>query len=157
MAHVRRSRDIGTAAETAVVAYLRTHGWPHAERRALRGAHDAGDITGTPGICWEVKGGRAAEDAGDGLIDQWVHETARETLIAGASWGVLVLKRRGAGTAGVGRWWAIVPVSRLVLPDPEPAVVYAIDIPATGPTRTARLTLETLCAVLNRDGYGDTP
>src|SRR5690606_27104000 len=50
-----RSKDIGTRAETAVVRYLRANGFEHAERRALRGRQDAGDITGTPGICWEVK------------------------------------------------------------------------------------------------------
>src|SRR5690606_4660297 len=52
-----KPRDTGTRAETAVVRYRRDHGWPHAERRALRGNQDAGDITGTPGVCWSVKAG----------------------------------------------------------------------------------------------------
>lgn len=30
-----KSKDIGTAAETAVVKVLRVHGFPYAERRAL--------------------------------------------------------------------------------------------------------------------------
>ncbi|NAE18288.1 hypothetical protein, partial [Enterococcus hirae] len=66
-----RPRDIGTAAETATVRYLRTAGFPHAERRALRGTHDCGDITGTPGLAWEVKGGQAAKGASDGQVAQW--------------------------------------------------------------------------------------
>lgn len=33
-----RPRDIGTRAETAVVAWLQAHGWPGAERRALHGS-----------------------------------------------------------------------------------------------------------------------
>ena len=48
-----RPKAIGTAAETAVVRYLAAHGFPAAERRALHGATDLGDITGTPQIVWE--------------------------------------------------------------------------------------------------------
>ena len=46
-----RPKAIGTAAETAVVRYLAAHGFPAAERRALHGATDLGDITGTPRSC----------------------------------------------------------------------------------------------------------
>ena len=58
-----RPKDIGTAAETAVVRFLRDNGFPLAERRALHGSTDRGDITGTPGLVWEVKGGDAAKTA----------------------------------------------------------------------------------------------
>src|SRR5690554_3488274 len=105
----RRPRDIGTAAESAVVRYLRAHGFPHAERRALRGARDAGDITGTPGICWSVKGGQAAKDASDGLVEDWLFELERQRSHARADCGVLVLQRRGYGPERAGRWWAIMP------------------------------------------------
>jgi len=105
----RRPRDIGTAAETAVVRYLRDHGFPHAERRALRGARDAGDITGIPGVCWSIKGGEAAKDASDGLVEDWLSELERQRLNAKASYGVLVLQRRGYGPDRAGRWWAIMP------------------------------------------------
>src|SRR5690606_36637180 len=93
----RRPRDIGTAAETAVVRYLRDHGFPHAERRTLRGSQDAGDITGIPGVCWSVKGGQAAKDASDGLVEDWLSELERQRSRAKASYGVLVLQRRGYG------------------------------------------------------------
>ena len=56
---VNKPKQIGTRAETAVARYLAANGFPHAERRTLRGREDAGDITGTPGVCWEVKGGEA--------------------------------------------------------------------------------------------------
>ena len=92
-----RSRGIGTTAETAVVRYLRTRGFDHAERRALTGAHDQGDITGTPGLCWEIKSGRAAETASDGLIQDWIDETESERLNARADIGILVTKRPGYG------------------------------------------------------------
>lgn len=107
----RRPKDIGTAAETAVVRYLRGAGFPHAERRALRGNQDAGDITGTPGVCWEVKGGTAAKLASDAQVQDWLDDTSKEKAAAGAGAdvAVLVLQRKGIGTANAGRWWALMP------------------------------------------------
>lgn len=110
----RRPRDIGTAAETAVVRYLRAHGWPEAERRQLRGNLDAGDITGTPGICWEIKGGNAAKTASDGLVTQWLADTERERINAGARLGILVMQRAGYGPDRCYMWWAVIPLHVLV-------------------------------------------
>jgi len=50
-----KAKAKGTSAETAVVKYLIDNGFPYAERRALNGALDLGDITGTPALAWEVK------------------------------------------------------------------------------------------------------
>jgi len=102
---VNPSKATGTAGETAVVAFLQTNGFGTAERRALHGTYDLGDITGTPGICWEVKSGHAAETASDGLINAWLAETEAERNNADADVGVLVVKRKGKGSAG--DWWAI--------------------------------------------------
>lgn len=98
----RRPRDIGTDAERAVVRWLQAHGWPHAERRALRGAQDAGDITGTPGICWEVKARK--RPISDTDVAAWLAETETEAAAADAEIGVLVVRRPGVGDPG--RWWA---------------------------------------------------
>lgn len=103
-----RPRDIGTAAETATVRYLRTAGHPHAERRALRGAADAGDIAGTPGICWSIKAGRYAQHPSDRQVETWIAELYTQMGHAGADHGVLVLQRAGVGPANAGRWWAYV-------------------------------------------------
>ena len=65
----RRPRDIGTHTESAAVRYLRTAGFPHAERRSLRGTLDAGDITGCIGTAWSVKGGMMACGASDARAD----------------------------------------------------------------------------------------
>ena len=44
---VNRSKNIGTAGETAVVRYLRDcGGWPNAERRALAGSERVPSATG---------------------------------------------------------------------------------------------------------------
>jgi hypothetical protein len=104
---VNRPKAIGTKAETTVARFLAANGFPHAERRALRGTLDAGDITGTPGLCWEVKGGNAARSASDGLVETWLAETEAERLNANADLGVLVLQRAGVGPANAGRWWAV--------------------------------------------------
>lgn len=107
-----KPRDIGTRAETAVVRYLRDHGWPHAERRALRGNQDAGDITGTPGVCWSVKAGAYAANPSDRQIGEWLDELDKQRLNAGAGWGVLVTRRQRVGDPG--RWWAWIDARLIV-------------------------------------------
>lgn len=128
-----RPKDIGTAAESAVVKALRAHGFPHAERRALAGAYDLGDITGTPGLVWEVKGGQAAKTASDGQVEKWLTETENERRNANADKGVLILARAGIGATNAHRWWAIIP----------------------GPGHRAwRTTLDSMCWYLRLHGYG---
>ncbi len=84
----------GTRAETAVVDYLRTRGATNAERRALRGKHDRGDVTGLPSVCIEVK------DCARITLSEFVDEAEREGSNApvpdmvAAAW----IKRRGKGS-----------------------------------------------------------
>lgn len=87
-----------------MVRFLHTAGFPHAERRALRGTADAGDITGTPGLAWSVKAGQYAQSPPDSVIDHWTAELQRQVANAGAAHGVLVLRRHRVGDPG--RWWA---------------------------------------------------
>ena len=89
----------GTAAETAVVRFLQANGYPHAERRALAGAQDRGDVAGIPGLVIEVKAAARME------LAAWVEEAHRE---ARSPDGVRVddclpvvwHKRRGKGSPG---------------------------------------------------------
>lgn len=110
----RRPKDIGTDAERPVARFLAVNGWAEAERRALRGTSDAGDITGTPGVCWEVKGGAQARNASDRDIADWMAETEAERVNARADIGVLVVQRRGVGPANAGRWWAVLRLGQVV-------------------------------------------
>ena len=48
-----RNKQKGTSFETLVADFLTDNGFPYAERRALAGVNDKGDITGTPGLVWE--------------------------------------------------------------------------------------------------------
>lgn len=100
-----KSKQKGTSAETAVARYLFSHGWPFVERRALAGANDLGDITGTPGLCWEVK-----YAGGNIKMSEWMGETEVETANAGAAVGILVIKPPGIGMTRVGKWLAVMSV-----------------------------------------------
>lgn len=82
----------GTAFETAVVNYLREHGYPDAERRALHGKHDRGDLIGVPWAV-ECKNHSRLDLAG------WVAQARAEAVNAGAPVGVVVHKARGRGVA----------------------------------------------------------
>lgn len=106
-----RSRAVGTAAETCVVRALREDGFPYAERRALHGAVDLGDITGTPGLAWQVKATRRLDLPGD------LRATAAQRLSAGADYGLLIIKPVGYGDSRVDEWVAAMhfgPMRRLL-------------------------------------------
>lgn len=141
---MNRPKARGTAAETAVVRALRNLGFPHAERRALAGVHDLGDITGTPGICWEVKGGDAARTASDQKITDWLAETEKERGNAGADIGVLVVQRKAVGAANAHRWWAIMPANAWILG-------------AAKHDFAVRMLLADACTLLRAAGYGQLP
>jgi len=144
----RRPRDIGTDAERAVVRVLRANGFPNAERRALRGSADAGDITGTPGIVWEVKGGNTARRSSDYQVEAWLVETEQERRNAGADIGVLVVQRAGVGPANAHRWWAVIPAGSLArLLQGEQAQVDSLHIPV-------RMILGDALRLLRESGYG---
>lgn len=101
-----KQRAKGTAAETAVVNYLKAHGFPHAERRALHGTADKGDITGCGPVVFEVKNHKTLDLAG------WVKELETEMLNAKVDVGAVVAKKRG--TTDPGEWYAVLPFRVLV-------------------------------------------
>jgi hypothetical protein len=102
---VNRSKAKGTAAETAVVGYLQRRGWIHAERRALAGVLDKGDVAGVAGVVLEVKSCKALDLAG------WLKEAQVEQTNAGATVGAVVAKKRG--TTDPGDWYAVLTFRQL--------------------------------------------
>ena len=98
------SKDKGTAAETAVVRYARTAGFPHADRLNLSGRYDRGDVLFCPGAIGEVKAGKAAQTASYNQVLAWLEETERETAHAHADIGVLIVQRQGYGIGRVESW-----------------------------------------------------
>jgi len=98
---VNKSKVKGTSAETAVVNFLREHGFPHAERRALTGANDQGDVSGCIGLAIEIKNHKEYK------FPKWIKETQIEKENANADFGILVVKPNGVGVSNTGQWWAV--------------------------------------------------
>ena len=98
-----KAKAKGTAAEREVVRYLQNW-WPAAERRALSGNKDKGDVAGIPGVVVEVKA------AATQLIGPWQRETLMERENAGAARCVLVVKRP---YKPVSQWDAYIPAPYL--------------------------------------------
>lgn len=103
---VSKERAKGTAAETAVVKFLQDNGFPYAERRALHGGNDKGDITGCGPLVFEVKNHKTLDLAG------WVKELEAEMGNAKVDTGCVIAKKRG--TTDPGEWYAILPFRVMV-------------------------------------------
>ena len=96
-----KSKQKGTAAETAVVRYLREQGWDKADRLPLKGNLDEGDVSGVDGVAIEVKNQRSYQ------IPAWLRELDVEIVNSNSDLGVLIVKPNGVGLGSVGKWWAI--------------------------------------------------
>jgi len=105
---VSRAKAKGTAAESALVRFLSGQGFPNAERRALTGQFDQGDVTGTPCLAWEVKNHKTYH------FPAWLKETETERINAKADFGILVVKPNGVGLTNAGQWWAVMSVADIV-------------------------------------------
>lgn len=88
------SKRKGSTYERAVVAWLRSEGWIHAERAYGAGRNDdVGDIDGTP-FCVECKAEKSID------IPGYLRELDREMDNGKYQMGVVLIKRRGAADAG---------------------------------------------------------
>ena len=134
-----KSKDLGTKAETAVVKALHRLGFPNAERRALAGVLDKGDILVNPGherpVIIEVKGGDAAREASDNQVAKWLSETDIEIYNAYAYHGFLVVQRGGIGYPNAHRWWAVTRMG-------------SIDFETSHPMIPVRMALEDMLEVV---------
>lgn len=108
-----KSGAIGTMTANGLVRLLRLNGWPYAERRDEEGALDRGDIAGTPGVCWQVKGGETARLLQHADINRWLADTDTQRRNARDDVGVLVMARRGYGPLRSQHWWAAIPADLL--------------------------------------------
>lgn len=98
---VSKAKQKGTAAETAVVNWLKEQGRKHVERRSLNGVNDRGDIAGVPGVVIEVKNHKEMK------LSQWISELEIEIKNDKADTGIIIHKKRG--TTNVGEWYATMP------------------------------------------------
>lgn len=105
------SKSKGSAWERRVVDFLVANGHPNAERRALEGINDRGDVAGVRGWVVEAKCRKTLDLSG------WSDEAEREALNAGVSRWAVVFPRRNHATA---KGYALVPIwllAELMLPD----------------------------------------
>jgi hypothetical protein len=100
---------VGKQTEQLVARYLRERGLAGVERAVRTGFRaggrevaDAGDLTGWPGVCVQVKSLRPA-NAAERQTRTWLAETESQRKQSGASVGLLVVRRWG--TLDVGEWW----------------------------------------------------
>jgi hypothetical protein len=82
------SKARGTAWETAICKYLQENGVPYAERRALNGKLDRGDVAGIPSVVLEAKATKAL------ALAQFMDEAETERVNDKAKYGAVVFKRR---------------------------------------------------------------
>lgn len=90
------AKQKGTRWESSVVNWLRENGVPHAERRALGGSRDRGDVAGIPGVVIECK------SAARHTLAAWMDEARTERANDGAEVGVVFIKRAGKTSPGAG-------------------------------------------------------
>lgn len=156
----RASHRRGKEAEQALTRWLRTRGWPDAQRTVRTGwrvgdqrSADRGDIDGTPRLAWQVK--TAAADFTDTAVLAVLAGTADQAVAAGADYGIVVQRR--IGKTDPGRWHAWITAADLHSlietarePDRLPTVEPRLDAPV-------RMLLRDLVPLLHAAGYGTQP
>lgn len=102
-----KAKRKGTLAESAVVDYLRRT-FSMAERRALQGSKDRGDVSGIPKVVIEIKNHASYK------LPEWMRETKVEKENDNAELGILIIKPNGIGVSNVQDWWTVVPLETMV-------------------------------------------
>lgn len=145
----RANRRKGHQAERDLCRWLRSNGFPGAERAVRTGfttvsraVADPGDITGTPGVVWSVK------DTATEQQEKWRAELDAMQLDhpSASTIGLIVHKRRGH--ADPGSWWCWIAIYNLT--DLLPGA-----IPFLGP-HWFRATVAEVVDLLHGAGYGDS-
>lgn len=83
----------GRASQGIAARFLQEHGFPWAE--SVWGSMPGRDITGTPGLAFEVKARRGLD------LPQWLRQTQKN---ARGDLPVLIVRPDGYGEAKVGEW-----------------------------------------------------
>lgn len=113
------NRTRGANAERAVVAWLRTNGFPDARRYLAGDGRQPGDIDAIPGVAIEVK------DRERSAWPTWQWQT-----VTGARGRIPVVVRRTRGTPDVALWEARTPVCYYpparTVPCPRTGLVWAV-------------------------------
>jgi hypothetical protein len=101
-----KQKQKGTKAESDVVKWGHKHGFFQADRLALTGSKDRGDVRITEAIMVQVKDGYTdRREPTDYLIGLWLDELGRQQRIGGYYIALLVHKRYGKADPDDWRWY----------------------------------------------------
>ena len=104
-----KAKQKGPSAESAFVKDPRVlESFPMVERRALSGVNDMGDVSGAPGLVFEIKNHKTYK------FPEWIKETEVERINAKADFGITIVKPNGVGLNSVSNWWAVMPVGAML-------------------------------------------
>jgi len=106
-----RMKSMGTSYETAVVTWLKGHGWGWAHRRTLKGNADEGDVSLSERIPFTIEAKTQRGASTRSTLGAWIKELESEVEASGDDAGALIIKRRG--TTDVGEHLAVMPVKYL--------------------------------------------
>lgn len=114
------SKAKGTRAETRVVNHLTAHGL-NAERKALKGNKDEGDIQmrhpdGSVWMSLEVKTGKMTQDYSRKQLDGWLDQARVEGINCDQQCH-LVIVRYGRKLCDAEVWWKIGDIRRMIYLD----------------------------------------
>lgn len=157
---INKPKRIGRDGENAVVSQLIARGaYPNAEPRALFGINDRGDVTGTRSVVFQVKSGKAAEQASLNQIRAWLEDTEKQRENAHGTHGVLVIKRAGVGTKRVGQWRAFTTLDTLDSILTQCGSGYRGEelLPAEVENEPAELTFDAMITLLQTAGLAENP
>lgn len=103
---VNKPKQKGTQAESDVVRWGKKHEFYAAERLALSGVNDRGDVRIATGVMVQVKDGYTdRKEPTDYQIDSWLKETEEQRRRGEFEVALLVHKRFGKGDPDEWRWY----------------------------------------------------
>jgi hypothetical protein len=105
------AKQLGTQLESAIVGWLKQHGWPFAHRRTQKGSPDEGDVCLSERIPFTIEAKNSRRTTERAAIGTWLRELETEVTNVGDEAGAVIHKRRG--TTDVGEYVAIMPVKYL--------------------------------------------
>lgn len=106
-----KMKAMGTSHETSIKSWLRSNGWPYADRKVLSGANDEGDLRLSERIPFVIEAKTAKSTTDRASLGTFVKELKVEVENASADGGAVVFKKKG--TTDVGEYYAIMPVYML--------------------------------------------
>lgn len=109
-----KNKQKGTSFETMIKRYLNENGFPDAERTALKGGADTGDINGVKNrhsgrnAIFQCKNQRTFQ------LSQWLDDTVEQAKNKGDAVPTLVVKRPNKGVNALGDSYVVMRLSDLV-------------------------------------------